>query len=382
MASRSIQRFFQARPRQRRGAMAVLFAVLLVVVLGMIALSVDTGVMMVRQAELQRSADAATLAAASVMSQGDLTEDEVIAEAVKFLSANGMEPDQLDEDELTFEFGSWDAEQHTFSNDGFEEASAVRIAVEMNGNGLFFSRIFGANTHDISAEAIAVTNSSNVPRDIMVVIDCSGSMDSDGKNPEQPMTAVKNAAQLLCDVVNSDDRVGLTVYNCEDEDLGYETGKVEISLTDTVQFVKTRINDLTSAFYTGGTNIAGGIRVGGQTLHSTARPDVEKLLVVLTDGRANAKEPPYDSRSYSAKTSAKAWANDIRALGIRIDTISLGDGADHDTMAQVAGEALSDDDPVKGKHYAIEGDIQQYTEELRKAFQEIGQGTRRIALVQ
>jgi hypothetical protein len=222
-------------------------------------------------------------------------------------------------------------------------------------------------------------------------------MDSDNSDPEQPMTAVKDAAQLLCDVVDSDDRVGLTVYNCEDEALGYETGKVELAPTFTVQHVKTRINDLTSSFYTGGTNIAGGIRVGGQTLNATARTDVEKLLVVLTDGKANQKEPPY-IKGYSDKGSAKAWANDIRGLGIRIDTISLGDGAasgmgqprgwgslgdgaDYETMAQVAGAALSEDDPVKGKHYAIEGDIQQYTEELEIAFKEIGQGTRRVALV-
>ncbi|MDA1049413.1 MAG: VWA domain-containing protein [Planctomycetota bacterium] len=360
--------------------MAVLFAMLLVVVLGMIALGVDTGVVMVRRAELQRSADAATLAAASVLAQGDLTEAEVVAEAISFLSANGMDPDELDEDELTIQFGAWDADTHSFSNDGFANASAVRIAVEMSGNELFFSRVFGANTHDVSAEAIAVTNSTGVPRDIMVVIDCSGSMDSDDDDPEQPMTAVKDAAQLLCDVVRSDDRVGLTVYNCEDPELGYDTGKVEIAPTSTVQFVKTRINDLTAAFYTGGTNIAGGIRVGGQTLDATARADVEKLLVVLTDGKANRKEPPYQS-GYSAKASAIAWANDIRALGIRIDAISLGDNADHNTMAQVAGTALSDDDPVKGKHYAIEGDIQQYTDALQEAFQEIGQGTRRVALV-
>ena len=211
-------------------------------------------------------------------------------------------------------------------------------------------------------------------------LDCSGSMDNDSSNPEQPMTAVKDGAQLLCDVVRSNDRVGLTVYNWEDPDLDHETGHVEVSLTSTVSIVKTRINDLTASFYTGGTNIAGGIHIGGVSLNTDARVDVRKELIVLTDGKANDKEPPY-TRSYSPDSSAIAWANDIRAMGIIIHTISVGNNADHELMAEVAGGSLPDEDPLKGLHFAIEGSITNYTEELQAAFRELGSGKRAVTLV-
>jgi len=361
--------------------MVVLFAVLLVVIMGMIALAVDSGMVMVARSEMQRSADAAVLASADVLAQDNATQDEVTAEAVEFMTANGLDPDSLGEDGLQVEFGSWDADSRTFTTGLFDEATATRVSLASTGNGLFFGRIFGAQSFDVAVEAIAVTSASNAKRDIMMVVDCSGSMDNDSKNPEQPMTAVKDGAQMLCDTINSDDRAGLSVYNWKDPDSGQETGHVEVGLTGTVQYVKTRINDLQSKFYTGGTNIAGGIHIGGLELNATARPDAQKELVVLTDGRANDKEPPYDS-GYSADSSTLAWANDIRALGIIIHTISVGDGADHTLMAEVAGGSLSDDDPLKGKHFAIEGNIADYSAALLDAFEEIGQGTRGIALVQ
>lgn len=363
----------------RRGAIVVLVAVVLVVLVGLLAVAVDTGVMMVRRTEVQRSVDAAVLAAASVLAQDEATESDVVAEALEFLGSNGVNPDDLDEDDIGVEFGTWNSDTRTFSNTGFSGATAVRVEINYTNNQQFFGQIFGDGTYSILAQATAVTTASNQPRDIMVVIDCSGSMDNDNNSPEQPMTAVKDAAQLLCDVVNDTDQVGLTVYNWENP-TNHETGHLEVGLTSTVSFVKTRVNDLQAKFYTGGTNIAGGIREGGQQLNATARPDAERILVVLTDGKANDKEPPYES-GYSADSSAIAWANDIRAMGIRIDSISLGNSADHDLMAEVAGTSLDEDDPLRGKHYPIEGTIEEYAAELQEVFQEIGTGAKRIAIV-
>jgi Flp pilus assembly protein TadG len=59
------------RGRQRRqGAIAVLSAILLVVMLGMVAFSVDIGIIALARTHLQRSVDAGALAGAGVLVDG------------------------------------------------------------------------------------------------------------------------------------------------------------------------------------------------------------------------------------------------------------------------------------------------------------------------
>ena len=52
-----------SRSQPRRGAIAVLTAVLVLPLLGMLAFSIDVGFLLKKRAELQRAADAAALAA-------------------------------------------------------------------------------------------------------------------------------------------------------------------------------------------------------------------------------------------------------------------------------------------------------------------------------
>lgn len=86
----------RSRPKQRRGAVVVLAAFLMIFMLSMIAFAVDMGYMMNADSELQRAADAAALAAAwelfdqSPGSSGDLTTEIASARttAVQFASLN------------------------------------------------------------------------------------------------------------------------------------------------------------------------------------------------------------------------------------------------------------------------------------------------------
>ena len=57
------KRIRRLRPQDRRGAISVLAAPLAVVVLAMVAFSVDTGYILSNKQELQRTADAAAMAA-------------------------------------------------------------------------------------------------------------------------------------------------------------------------------------------------------------------------------------------------------------------------------------------------------------------------------
>ena len=206
-------------------------------------------------------------------------------------------------------------------------------------------------------------------------------MDDDGGNPAQPMDGVKEAAKLLCDSAQSADWIGLSVYSWNDPGLfNRETGKLEIGLTSDRNAVKGYIDTLTAGLYADYTNIAGGIRVGGETLRDTARPETDRVLVILTDGIANRVEPPHGvpvedlpdgnppgEPAGDAKDSARGWAQEVAGYNITIHTVSLGANADHDLMGEIAGYG-------NGNHYEITGSVSEYTQELLDVFKELGQG--------
>src|SRR5262245_32381419 len=86
---------YRRRPTDRRGAVAVLAALLTIVMLGLVAFAVDLGYILSTKQELQRTADAAALAACweygQKLSQGCTTSDAVASGrsvAAQYASAN------------------------------------------------------------------------------------------------------------------------------------------------------------------------------------------------------------------------------------------------------------------------------------------------------
>ncbi len=160
----------------RRGVIAVLSAVLLVVLLGMVAFAVDVGYLSLARTQLQTAADSAALAAASLTNH---TDEDLRQEAQKFANLNTVagRPIQLNADDI--QFGTWDASDRSFTPT--ESASnAVRVTVRTSPDSggstpLFFAKVLGRHTQQQSASAIATVN----PRDICFVVDLSRSMNFD-----------------------------------------------------------------------------------------------------------------------------------------------------------------------------------------------------------
>jgi hypothetical protein len=109
------------------------------------------------------------------------------------------------------EIGNWNEvnRQFTpFTGDDLTLANAVRVSEKLikarqNAVNLFFAPVRGDGTH----EAIAVIGPTRM-RDVMLVIDCSGSMSSYNR-----MTMTRAAAFVLIDELGVDDRLGLAVYS-------------------------------------------------------------------------------------------------------------------------------------------------------------------------
>ena len=140
----------------RRGAIVVLAAFMMIVLVAMVAFTIDFGYIVHARTELQRTADACALAAARHLpdTEGGLHAAQAVA------SSNvGMVGPALTAADV--EFGYWDQGTATFTASSGASINAVRVTVLRTGARgnplrLFLGGIFGTEQVDVSAEAIAM----------------------------------------------------------------------------------------------------------------------------------------------------------------------------------------------------------------------------------
>jgi Flp pilus assembly protein TadG len=142
--------------RDQRGGVLPLVGLSLMVILGFAALAIDVTHQRALDAQLEATADAAALAAAS-----QLPNESTAREAALDYAESNMPPDQhgtvLVEDDIVF--GTWYEETRQFVVGG-PVTNAVQVTTrrsEQNGNPAptFFMRVFGRDQADLSAEALA-----------------------------------------------------------------------------------------------------------------------------------------------------------------------------------------------------------------------------------
>ncbi|MDA0285580.1 MAG: VWA domain-containing protein [Planctomycetota bacterium] len=383
----------------KRGSILVLSAVFMVLVLGMAAFTVDFGYYLVQKTRLRAAVDAATLAAIDALTDDEAAMNQAITD---LLTANGYDTTSSDI-VVTSEYGNWDIATNIFTPGiNFGTADSVRVHVVDNGIPAFFGPIFDEDGYSVSAEAVS-TLSSTVPRDIVVVIDCSTSMVANMSNGQTRMDNTKAAATTMVNEMLPDDRVGLAVFSWYDNSRNryQKTGRPETELnfdkTDTLN----RIDDLEEGFYTSGTNIAGGLRAGLDVILNDPfprpppeplEPEAEQIIVLMTDGQSNLAEPyptpddgptgtlpppPYAKKpTLSNNTSITKWANTVKARGIKLHVVTLGASAYSSTMVNAASP---DEDDVTYYHHVSEGGSD--AENLLEVFRTIGIGNHGPKLV-
>ena len=124
--------------RRRKGAVLILFALLLVVLLGMLAFAVDIGVNVHHRASLHNAVDAAALAAAGVLERGNggVNNHQARVTGAQYFELNG--PDVKPRIQL----GRWDPLTRIFDTGLGPElnANAVRVTAEWEYSS-FFGRV-------------------------------------------------------------------------------------------------------------------------------------------------------------------------------------------------------------------------------------------------
>ena len=169
----------------------MLTAILMIVLMALLALSIDTGYMYTMQTELDRSVDAAALAGAASLVEGT---DEASDKVVEYLVRNPVGGDEgaITDDRLAefttaiswpitpmttqIQIGNWNPDTGQLEP-AAKYPSAVEVSMRYPNLPLFFGRVLGKDDFSIEARAIAMYQ----PRDIALVLDYSGSMNDDSE---------------------------------------------------------------------------------------------------------------------------------------------------------------------------------------------------------
>jgi Flp pilus assembly protein TadG len=171
----------------------------MVLFFGMLALSIDLGYVASTQSELQRATDAAALAGAGVLADGatgaqskafEFLARNPIAQSILYEEENWEEKAQAwlaaHPDDFKLQVGQWDpsldpgtdpTKDNRFFQDADSPPSAIWVTAQRTGNPLFFAGVLGQQSFTVSAQSIA----RYLPRDIVLVLDFSGSMSYDSQ---------------------------------------------------------------------------------------------------------------------------------------------------------------------------------------------------------
>ena len=164
----------------------------------------------------------------------------------------------------------------------------------------------------------AASESCETPVDVVLVLDRSGSMSSDGNNPPEPLTAAKNAAAAFTDRMTPSDQVAFLSFATE------ASNPIDHTLTDQFSRVKAAIKS--TFIHTDGTqytNIGDAFYRAEEELAAFRHnPDAKPAVVLLTDGDPTYPKDPKNPKA--PEEYARKRAEELKDSGASIYTIGLG----------------------------------------------------------
>ena len=183
-----------------------------------------------------------------------------------------------------------------------------------------------------------------VPSDVVLAIDLSGSMNNDGGTPPEPVASVLRAASGFASRLKPYDQSSVVTFATEAAIVS-PLGAANDATADVVSklFVAPKEEH-------GSTNIGDALRAGIIELSSEHHNgNARKVLVLLTDGKANAPE----KKDTTPEDYALGMAHEAALRGVEIYTIGLGNDVNraflsalstNDKYAYVAGDRAALDE--------------------------------------
>ena len=214
-----------------------------------------------------------------------------------------------------------------------EDVEVVATIFDARGNALTASRTF-IDRFTPRSETTAVftwpqpiaktVRSCEVPTDVAVAIDLSGSMNNDGGTPPEPISSVLTAAEAFTKRLRANDQAALITFATD--------AIVANQLTGDTGQVATAISQLAidPEEERGSTNTGDALLRAGAELNSARHSnDARKVLVLLTDGLATA--PDEEPEAYALQAAQQVKADDVIVY-----TIGLGSEVNMSFLQEVA----------------------------------------------
>jgi Flp pilus assembly protein TadG len=288
----------------QRGAMLVLFGILLVVLLGFCALAMEAGFWYMVRAELSKSVDAASIAGAKNISN-PYVDKLVLAQQVGHENFPAGYVGTPSTGSGTATFNAFEDPDHRIRVTGSVDAP------------IFLTQLFGVN--HVVANSLGVAKKNEV--EIMLVLDRSGSMGPGYGNAIVDLkTAAKSFVGFFKDTQDKD-KMGL---------ISFATG-VTVNFPLGNNYVTPMTNSINSMNATGATNaedaLAQASGPNGLTDQSGVAPDkrVQQFVIFFSDGNPTA---------FRGKFKNKGTDN--------IDAVVCGTGQTCDTVYNQLGNPNSE----------------------------------------
>jgi len=339
----------------RQGAIVVLFAVLLPILLVILGFAVDYAYMQKARNEARVIADLGARAAADELARTGGDVNAAIA-AAQFIASNNSVAGStltLDTDQIIFGRAAEQFDGSYQITEGQMPFNSVTVLAErMEGSTegpgkLFFGQLRGSPTFEVSQRA----SSSFRDVEVILVLDRSGSMKYNitGETTEEekvrrscltPLSecrwiAVDEAVTVFLqqlDGTQVQERVGLATFasnlsqTCNGTEVAVIESSLDSPLSTDLNLVRAEMNRLNQSIWFGGTNIRAGIEEARIHFASSGSQHVEKLIICLTDGVHNVGEGPMGEATL------------CKEAGIKIHTITFSEGANQEGMIEVANE--------------------------------------------
>jgi Mg-chelatase subunit ChlD len=216
---------------------------------------------------------------------------------------------------------------------------------------------------------IATTvRSCEVPSDIMLVLDRSGSMAADQKEPPEPLTSAKKAARDFVGQLQPSSQVGFLTYaTTPSEPLDHILSSDVAAVQAAIDQVKMGEDGIQY------TNMGDAFKVAHEELTSERhRDDARKVIIFMTDGDVTRPVNPETGeldRSFAAEY-ARAQATIAKEEGTTIYAISFGENT-----VEEDGSLARDTDLIRALASGPDNFFEAPTiAELNKVYNEIATG--------
>ena len=344
---------------KRVGAVVVLFAILLPVLVLILGFTVDFAYMQRSRNEIRVVTDLATRAAADTLARtgGD---EAAAAAAARAIAANNTvagENITLEDDQIIFGRSYRQSDGSYAYTAGATPANSVQVMARRDRTTVagpistFFGAFYNRPTFDVAQEAEA----SFRDVEIVLVLDRSGSMkrsleDTDLTRedkielrhhippPGSRWLAVDSAVEVFLRALEGTpvpERVGVVTFSenasqtINGAEVVVERVTLDSPLSKDLDQVRNNMVRLKNAIWFGGTNITAGLREARLHYASSGTANVDKIIICLTDGVHNSKAEiePYEESLLCA------------GRGITVHTITFSDGANQADMILTAKNA-------------------------------------------